>query len=225
MLTVGWFSGGVSSAVAIKLVLDEVDKIIYIHVEDQHEDTMRFVRDCAKWYGKPIELLQSPLKSVDNALRSSAKAGGKGYIASPYHGAKCSHILKRGVREIWEYNYQDVDLRYVWGFDYSEVARAKRTREKTYKYRHLFPLINHKIQKAEAHKMLADWGIERPKMYDMGYNNNNCIGCVMGGKGYWNKIRKDFPDVYLDRVLMEHELQAQCMTRISLADLSPDEGE
>lgn len=31
-------------------------------------------------------------------------------------------------------------------------------------------------------------------MYDLGYANNNCIGCVKGGIGYWNKIRIDFPE-------------------------------
>ena len=30
-------------------------------------------------------------------------------------------------------------------------------------------------------------------MYELGYQNNNCIGCVKGGMGYWNKIRVDFP--------------------------------
>ena len=33
-------------------------------------------------------------------------------------------------------------------------------------------------------------------MYKLGYKNNNCIGCVKGQAGYWNKIRKDFPDVF-----------------------------
>ena len=32
-------------------------------------------------------------------------------------------------------------------------------------------------------------------MYDLGYPNNNCIGCIKGGMGYWNRIRKDFPDI------------------------------
>ena len=36
----------------------------------------------------------------------------------------------------------------------------------------------------------------RPLMYDLGYPNNNCIGCVKGGMGYWNHIRKDFPEVF-----------------------------
>ncbi len=38
-------------------------------------------------------------------------------------------------------------------------------------------------------------------MYDLGYPNNNCIGCVKGGMGYWNKIRKDFPEVFQKRAV------------------------
>jgi hypothetical protein len=33
-------------------------------------------------------------------------------------------------------------------------------------------------------------------MYKLGYINNNCVGCVKGGLGYWNKIRVDFPDAF-----------------------------
>ena len=43
-------------------------------------------------------------------------------------------------------------------------------------------------------------------MYDLGYANNNCIGCVKGGKGYWNKIRVDFPEVFERRAKMEREI-------------------
>ena len=42
-------------------------------------------------------------------------------------------------------------------------------------------------------------------MYDMGYPNNNCIGCVKGGMGYWNHIRKDFPEVFDSRAKLERE--------------------
>ena len=43
-------------------------------------------------------------------------------------------------------------------------------------------------------------------MYDLGYPNNNCIGCIKGGMGYWNKIRTDFPDVFEHRAKLEKEL-------------------
>ena len=38
-MIVSWFSAGVSSAVATWLMRDVVDKILYIHIGDQHEDT------------------------------------------------------------------------------------------------------------------------------------------------------------------------------------------
>lgn len=45
-ITVSWFSAGVSSAVATKLA--NPDRIIYIHIDDQHPDSMRFVNECAE---------------------------------------------------------------------------------------------------------------------------------------------------------------------------------
>ncbi len=46
MRMMSWFSAGVSSAAATKLMIKDIDHIIYIHIEDQHRDTLRFVKDC-----------------------------------------------------------------------------------------------------------------------------------------------------------------------------------
>mgnify|MGYP001616085913 FL=1 len=92
-LTVSWFSAGVSSAVATKLSIKNIDKIIYIHIEDQHEDTLRFVKDCEKWFNKPIEILQSAYNNVENACQM---AGGRGYI-NGVRGAACTRFLKKRV--------------------------------------------------------------------------------------------------------------------------------
>lgn len=43
-------------------------------------------------------------------------------------------------------------------------------------------------------------------MYDLGYRNNNCIGCVKGEMGYWNKIRMDFPEVFDRMEKLEREI-------------------
>ena len=55
---------------------------------------------------------------------------------------------------------------------------------------------------AVAAKLMVDeWreraGITLPLMYRLGYHNANCIGCVKGGEGYWNKIRHDFPERFI----------------------------
>ena len=61
-------------------------------------------------------------------------------------------------------------------------------------------------------------------MYDLGYSNNNCIGCVKGGKGYWNKIRVDFPEVYDRRAILERQVGHSCIKGVFLDELDPEAG-
>lgn len=194
MKTVSWFSAGVSSAVATKLAIDEIDEIIYTHIDDQHPDTMRFVKDCEIWFGKKITILQSPYKSVENVLNHNFYVG--------INGAKCTRVLKRQVRAEWEYNQTD-HLCYIWGFDSTESNRVERLIDNMPKQTHRFPLVEQSLTKEGAHQILKASGIKRPVMYDLGYHNNNCIGCVKGGCGYWNKIRVDFPEVFKRRAELE----------------------
>jgi hypothetical protein len=219
-LTVSWFSAGCSSAVATKLLIDQIDRIIYTHIEDQHPDTMRFLKDCEQWFGKKIEILQSPYMSVENACRMS---GGRGYINGP-SGAACTKFLKRRVRAEWEQENEGKKLRYIWGMDVNERDRCDRLIEIMPHQEHLFPLVDKGISKGEAHQIMSANGIKRPTMYDLGYNNNNCIGCVKGGMGYWNHIRRDFPEVFLRRSRMERAIQATCIKGIYLDELDPGRG-
>lgn len=222
MLTVSWFSAGVSSAVATKLMIDQIDRIIYTHIDDQHSDTMRFVKECEGWFGKPVEILQSPHKSVQSAIMATSKYPSGVHINGP-RGASCTRYLKREVRVRWEYE-QDAPLRYVWGMDCGEAHRAERLPVSMPKQEHVFPLIERHITKEIAHEILRASGIKRPIMYDLGYSNNNCIGCVKGGMGYWNKIRIDFPAVFEARAEMERVAGATCINGVSLDDLAPDRG-
>lgn len=223
MKTVSWFSAGVSSAVATKLAIDEIDEIIYTHIDDQHPDTMRFVEDCEEWFEKKITILQSPYKSVSGVMNHSFYVG--------INGARCTDVLKRKVRIKWEYE-QTANLRYVWGFDNSEKNRMERLITNMPNQEHIFPLIEQSVTKTHAHEILKASGIKRPAMYDLGYKNNNCVGCVKGGIGYWNKIRVDFPDVFQSRAEMERrvgrtfcKMQENGKTvRVYLDELDPKAG-
>lgn len=219
MKTVAWFSSGVSSAVAIKLSIKNIDEIIYVHIEDQHTDTLRFIHNCEDWFGKPIEILQSPLKNVENACRM---AGGRGYI-NGVGGASCTLRLKKRVRKEWEHR-QVEELRYVWGMDCTEYKRCEKICDTMPGYVHIFPLVDFRITKEKAHLILKANGLRRPAMYDLGYNNNNCIGCVKGGMGYWNHIRVDFPEVFNARARMERVIGASCIRGCYLDELDPSRG-
>lgn len=217
---VAWFSAGVSSAVATKLAIKDIERVYYIHIEDHHPDTKRFVSDCEAWFQKPIETMQSPYKTVENAIRA---AGGRGYINGP-RGAACSLWLKKRVRKEWEIAHEHDDIVYYWGFDVTEKKRAERLVKTSPNQSHRFPLIENNITKENAHQILKASGISRPAMYDLGYHNNNCVGCVKGGMGYWNKIRCDFPSVFEKMAKLERVVGASCINGVFLDELDNNRG-
>jgi hypothetical protein len=211
-----WFSTGVSSFIACYLAKD-ADRIIYTHVSNQHPDSLRFLEDCEKILGREIEVLMSEeYASVDDVIEKAR------YINGPF-GAACTRLLKRNVRRQWEMENPGRHT-YVWGYDIEERKRAARLSVTMPEHDHEFPLIDHNLSKAECHAMADMLGIKRPMMYDMGYPNNNCIGCVKGGMGYWNKIRRDFPEVFERRAKQEREIGHSCIKGIYLDELDPDRG-
>ena len=214
-MKVSWFSAGVSSFIATYLERETIDKVLYIHIDDQHTDTMRFVKDCEKALGKEIEILQSKYKSVDNVIKQFR------FINGPY-GARCTDVLKKRVRKKWEHGKGRIT--YVWGYDSTEKHRAERLLESMPEYDHVFPLVDRSISKEDAHGMLRELGIKRPAMYDIGYSNNNCVGCVKGGMGYWNRIRQDFPEVFNRMASREREIGNSCIKEVFLDELDPDRG-
>lgn len=220
-MKVVWISAGVSSFIAGWLVRDTVDKWIYIDVKDQHPDSMRFVKDCEVLIESSIEILRSDkYENVADVVRKTRM------INSPY-GASCTGMLKKAVRKKWENEqYQNgiTDLCYVWGMDASEKRRAESIIKNFPEFKHEFPLIDKGLSKEDCHALAKEIGLKRPVMYDLGYRNNNCIGCVKGGMGYWNRIRKDFPEVFKARAELEREIGHSCMNGLYLDELDPNRG-
>lgn len=224
-MVIAWFSCGATSAVACKIALSMYDdvEIYYIETGSAHPDNDRFLLDCEKWYGQPIHTIRSKkYNNVAEVLR-------KGFINSP-NGAACTLQLKKKVRYDIEKKLKDWDGQ-VWGFEFDakEINRAIRFKQQYPDNKPLFPLIERQITKPDALGMLWKAGIEIPTMYKMGYNNNNCIGCVKGGMGYWNKIRVDFPSVFNETAKIEREIGATCLKDekgiIYLDELDPSRGD
>jgi hypothetical protein len=83
--------------------------------------------------------------------------------------------------------------------------------------------------------MIERAGLVLPLMYRLGYHNANCIGCVKGGAGYWNKIRRDFPEDFEEMAQIEESIGpgARLLShrsgplkgqRFFLRELDPDAG-
>lgn len=225
-MVIAWFSCGATSAVACKIALTLYSdvRIVYIETHSGHPDNERFIRDCERWYGRKIERISSTkYYNVDDVLIRRKYINGT-------HGAACTMLLKKEVRYKFEESVREWDGQ-VWGFDYCEreVNRAIRFKQQNPKTKPLFPLIERMITKGDALGMLMKAGIELPTMYRLGYNNNNCIGCVKGGIGYWNKIRRDFPDRFKRMAEIERQVGSTCLKdehgRIYLDELEPNRGD
>jgi argininosuccinate synthase len=116
----------------------------------------------------------------------------------------------------------------VFGFTSEEKERAERFVRQNPEAEIYTPLIDNNITKSKCLDIILKAGIDIPMMYKLGYNNNNCIGCVKGGAGYWNKIRKDFPEVFERMAKLERKLNNKILKvkgqRIFLDELPKNAG-
>lgn len=195
-----WYSHGDASAVSAKLALTEFGHervtIACIDVGSEHPDNERFRIECEQWFQHPITMLKSAkYANVDEVFE------GERYLVG-HDGAPCTKILKKAVRQKYE-DFNDIQ---IFGYTAEESERADDFATNNFEVM-LYPiLIKHHLTKNDCHAIVADAGIELPMMYRLGYANNNCIGCVKGGMGYWNKIRIDFPSVFARRARQEREI-------------------
>lgn len=217
-----WFSCGVTSAIACKLAIDKYGKanvlVYYIHIDTAHADNARFIKDCEDWFGVKINYVQSKkYKDQFDVIEDTGYVNGAG-------GARCTQELKKKVRIALQTKL-DYPVQ-IFGFEFvrTQVNRAVRFLEQYPETKAQFPLIEAAYNKEVCAGLIVEQGIELPAMYLLGYNNNNCIGCVKGGKGYWNKIRVDFPDTFERMAIAEREAGHSCIKKTFLDELLPSAG-
>jgi 3'-phosphoadenosine 5'-phosphosulfate sulfotransferase (PAPS reductase)/FAD synthetase len=207
-----WFSCGSASAVAAKLAVEKYgDRCEVVYCDTlayEHPDNRRFMADVERWLGVPITILRSDTYTdIFDVFRRTR------WLVGP-NGARCTTELKKNVRTA----YQRPDDLHVFGLTVDEFDRSVRFRRNNHDVALELPLIDALITKAECHRRIAAAGIEMPAMYRLGYDNNNCIGCVKGGTAYWNKIRRDFPEAFDRMAKVERELNAAICKREYVAD-------
>ncbi len=184
-----WFSCGAASAVAAKLAVEKYPdcEVLYCDtLKYEHPDALRFLNDVSLWIGKDIQLLKS--KKYTDIYDVFDKTGWLVGVG----GARCTTELKKKVRKDYQ---KDGDL-HVFGLTSDEQKRIERFENSNYELDLEWGLAENNITKNDCYKIVQDAGIELHAMYKLGYNNANCIGCVKGQSGYWNKIRIDFPEMF-----------------------------
>lgn len=220
-----WFSCGAASAVATKLAIAENKKlglplvIVYTEVAEEHPDNKRFLKDCEAWFGQEVVVLRNDKYkgSINEVFRVER------FLVGP-RGAACTRLLKKSVRK----QFEQFGDRQVFGYTVEEEGRADRFIDANADVDLWSILIEKGLMKEDCLAIVENAGIKLPVMYLMGYRNNNCLGCVKGGAGYWNKIRIDFPSVFAQRAHTER-LLGRTICKIGgegvfLDELPPDAG-
>ena len=221
-----WFSCGAASAVAAKRAVEKYPDCEVLYCDTlayEHPDNLRFLSDVEQWIGKPITILKS--KKYIDIFDVFDKTG---WLVGP-GGARCTTEMKKNVRKEYQ---QDDDIQ-IFGLTCDEMHRIEQFEDNNIGVELEWILEEHQITKNDCYRIIQEAGIELPAMYHLGYNNNNCIGCIKGGMGYWNKIRIDFPEAFDKMALQERKMNvAICKSyagdgkrkRVFLDELDPKAG-
>lgn len=224
MITIAWFSCGAASAVATKLALASgpVDGIYYTDPGSEHPDNARFLADCERWFGRSITVLRS------GKYTDTWDVWAKRRYLVGRDGTLCTVELKKRLRQQIERSH-DPTLVQVFGYTAEEASRIDRFRHANPDVNLSTPLMDRGLGKADCLAIVDRAGIELPAMYRLGYHNANCIGCPHGGMGYWNKIRRDFPDTFTRMAEMEREIGHSCNKDadgpVWLDEMDPERGD
>lgn len=200
-----WYSHGAASLVASKKAIELAPElypdyevvVACIHLENEYQEPEREVA-VAKYLGQDVIYLRDKKygADVDEVIKKHR------YMSGVY-GARCTKELKKQVRYDWQ---RDSDV-HVFGMDCNEEKRINNLLDGESELNVYAPLIELGMTKQDCFNEMTAAGLELPMMYKLGYHNNNCIGCLKAsGAGYWNKIRKDFPEVFERRARQEKML-------------------
>ena len=213
-----WYSCGAASAVATKLaIVENAGRLPLVVarcvIDEEHPDNERFADQCAEWFGQSIVNLKS--EKYGSSIYTVFEA--RRYI-SGIGGAPCTLLLKKRVREAFELPTD----RHVFGYCAEEQARWDSFLDAN-NIDAISPLIDRGLSHSDCLAMLENAGIALPAMYRLGYQHNNCIGCVKAqGAGYWNKIRVDFPQQFARMAELSRRIGAR-LVRVDGVRLFLDE--
>lgn len=193
-----WFSCGAASAVAAKKTLEKYSdnyNILVVNnpIINEHSDNIRFLKDIEKWLG--VDIIFATNNSYPNC--DITEVFNKKKYMSGVLGAPCTVELKKQARYQFEAKNK-IDY-HVLGFTLDEKDRSDRFIK--FERENLIPiLIEEGLSKSDCFNILLDAGIKLPEIYELGFPNANCIGCVKSqSPTYWNLVRDKFPKIFQER--------------------------
>jgi len=216
---IAWFSCGAPSAVASKLAVEKHDAVVVCcdTRPSEHPDNYRFSAEIESWIGKPIVYIRNDeYNTVDDVFERER------YMAG-VRGARCTTELKKQPRM----QFAAPDDTHVFGLCSDESKRIREFNQRNPDMKLWWVLQEERLTKQDCIGIVRMAGIQLPEMYRLGFDNNNCPGCVKASSPwYWDMIRTQFPEVFKRRCEQSREIGARLVeithhNRIFLDELPP----
>ena len=186
------FSGGVSSYVAAKRVIDKYGKddviMLFCDTLIEDEDLYRFNKDTEQSFGLDLTVIadgRDPFQLFKDER----------YLGNAQRGI-CSLRLKRDLADNWvKDRFRDDECIQYFGLDYSEMHRIERLTDRKLPYQCNYPLIwKPVLTKEQIFEIVKGDGIEIPRLYKWAYHNNCGGGCVKAGISHWRDLFLNMPE-------------------------------
>lgn len=199
------YSGGIGSWAAAKRVVDRHGKenvtLLFTDTLIEDEDLYRFLRETADNFGCELVWLKDGRDPWE--VFKDVKWIGNSRIA------QCSHLLKQKVAREWVKQFKPEEVTLYVGIDWSEIHRLESIVKHWAPYKVEAPMTEAPyLDKHQMRRQLQRFGIEAPRLYEMGFTHNNCGGfCVRAGQAHFINLLKTLPERYRHHEAKEQEMR------------------
>lgn len=209
------YSGGLGSYFTTKRLIERgINKsdiiLLFTDTKVEDEDLYRFLKESTDNLGIPLTSY-SEGRNIWEVFKDVKYLGNS--RLDP-----CSRVLKREMSRKFIKQFEPDEVIIYLGFDWTEVNRFEKAQKAWLPYKIESPLCDTPyIDKEDMKKMIADDGIELPRLYQMGFAHNNCGGgCVKAGIGHFTMLLDKFPERFALWEQNEQEIRNHIGKNVSI---------
>jgi hypothetical protein len=202
------YSGGVGSWAAARRVVEQhgTEDVVLLFADTLMEDAdlYRFLDEGAAFLGLTVERIadgRDPWQIFfDTRFLGNTRAD------------PCSRILKRDLmRKHIEEHYDPAETVLYLGIDWTESHRLEGVQRRLDAWTVRAPMCEAPYR--DKSMMLDDLtaaGIERPRLYRLGFPHNNCGGfCIKAGQAHFKLLLETMPDRFAYHEAKEQDIRVE----------------
>lgn len=204
------YSGGIGSWAAGMRAVERYGKdqttLLFCDTKMEDEDLYRFLHEGAAVIGIPVTIIADGRTPWE--LFRDRKFLGNTRVDL------CSEVLKRKLRDTWmrEHYPDPTSCVCLVGMDYCqrEAIRLETLQARCAPYQVEAPLFwaPSPLDKDAAKLLALSKGLRLPRLYDLGFQHNNCGGfCVKAGRAQFAHLYRTLPERYASHAAEEERLR------------------